>query len=456
MATTKKSAAPKKAPVKKAAAKKAAPKKNPVVKRRRAVIVAGVRTPFVKAFGEFMKLDTIALGTAAVNALLERTELPRKELDGIRWGGVVLPGYAPNIGREIVIDTGLPRDVEAMTVTRACASGLQAITSAVETIERGDADVMIAGGSDSTSNAEIKLPQKLVHALAPLAFGKASPADILGILSQLMPISEILPQRPKIAERSTGQVMGESAEDMARRHGITREAQDAFAVQSHKRAAAAIASGRFDREVVSVKTERGIVHTDGLVRGDTSVEAIARLRPVFAKDGTLTAANSSPLTDGASAVLIMSEEKAHALGMTPLAAFRSWSYVGVDPADQLLIGPAIAIPRALDRAGLSLGDVDFVDIHEAFAAQVLCVLKMLESDAWAKERLGKSKAVGAVDSARLNIHGGSVAIGHPFAATGARMVTTMANELHMSGKETAVLGICAAGGLGAAAVMERV
>ena len=164
--------------------------------KRRAVIVSGVRTPFVRAFGKLLKTDTIALGVSAVGSLLERTELDRKELDGIVWGGVILPGLAPNVGREIALDLRLPFSVEAFTVTRACASGLQAITSAVSAIERGDADVMIAGGSDSTSNAEIKLPQKVVHAMAPLAFGKATPGDMLGVLAQLMPISEILPQRP--------------------------------------------------------------------------------------------------------------------------------------------------------------------------------------------------------------------------------------------------------------------
>jgi len=177
---------------------------------------------------------------------------------------------------------------------------------------------------------------------------------------------------------------------------------------------------------------------------------------VFAKGGTLTAGNSSPLTDGASAVLLMSEDRAKALGLTPKAAFRSWSYVGVDPADQLLMGPALAMPKALDRAGLSLADVDLVDMHEAFAAQVLSVLKMLASPAFAKSRLGRDKAVGEVDVAKLNVHGGSIALGHPFGATGARMVTTMANELHLTGKKTALLGLCAAGGLGAAAVLERV
>jgi len=426
-------------------------------KKRRAVVVSGVRTPFVKAFGKLLKVDTIGLGVSAVGNLLERTELDRKEIDGIVWGGVILPGLAPNVGREIALDLRLPHSVEAFTVTRACASGLQAVTSAVSAIERGDADVMIAGGSDSTSNAEIKLPQKVVHAMAPLAFGKATPGDVLGVMSQLVPITDILPKRPKIAERTTGQVMGEAAEEMARRNEISREAQDAFAEASHHRAAAAIRSGRFDAEVAPVDLPSGDrVHADDLVRADTSAEKLAKLRPVFAKDGTLTAGNSSPLTDGAAAVLLMSEEKAKALGYTPKAAFRSWSYVGVDPGDQLLMGPALAMPKALERAGMTLADADLVDMHEAFAAQVLSVLRMLESRAFAQERLGRDAAVGEVDRDRLNVHGGSVAIGHPFGATGARMVTTMANELAASDRETALLGICAAGGLGAGAVMERV
>ncbi|MEZ4445564.1 MAG: acetyl-CoA C-acyltransferase [Polyangiaceae bacterium] len=425
--------------------------------KRRAVIVGGVRTPFVKAFGELLELDSIALGVAATGSLLERTAIPRREIDAMIWGGVILPGLAPNVGREIVLDLGLPHRVEGMTVTFACASSLKAITLAAATIERGEADVVIAGGSDSTSNAEIKLPQKVVHALAPLAFGKATPGDMLGVLSNLMPISEILPRQPKIAERTTGQVMGEAAEEMAQRNEISREAQDDFAVQSHHRAAAAIASGRFDDEVAPVKTKAGRwVHADNLVRADTSVDKLAKLKPVFAKDGTLTAGNSSPLTDGAASVLLMSEEKAKALGYTPLAAFRSWAYTGVDPADQLLKGPALAMPMALDRAGMKLADVGLVDMHEAFAAQVLSILKMLESRAFAKAHLGRDEAVGSVDPERLNVHGGSVAVGHPFGATGARMVITMANELHRSAHETALLGICAAGGLGGAAVLERV
>ena len=252
--------------------------------------------------------------------------------------------------------------------------------------------------------------------------------------------------------------MGEAAEKMARRNEIAREAQDAFAARSHQRAAAAIAAGRFDGEVVPVQTPEGKwVHADGLVRADTSVEKLAKLRPVFAKDGTLTAGNSSALTDGAAAVLLMSEEKARALGLTPLAAFASWAYVGVDPADQLLMGPALAMPKALDRAGLRLADVDLVDMHEAFAAQVLSVLKMLGEQAPSRARGSAATRPWARSiPTRLNVHGGSLALGHPFGATGARMVTTMANELARTGKRTALLGICAAGGLGAAAVLERV
>ncbi|HEY2730914.1 MAG TPA: acetyl-CoA C-acyltransferase [Polyangia bacterium] len=436
------------------------PKRSEPGRGRRAVVVGGVRTPFVKAFAEYLPLDTIALGAAAVRGLLERYAIPRKDIDAIVWGGVILPSQSPNVGREIALDLGLP-SLEAMTVSRACASGLQAMTSAAASIERGEVDVVIAGGSDSTSNAEVKLPPKLVHAAAPLVFGKRTRGDVLGALAQLLPLSEILPRMPKIAERTTGQTMGEAAEVMARRNEIPRGAQDELAARSHHRAAAAIASGRFAREIVPVQVggaEGGRwVHTDTLVRGDTSVEKLAKLEPVFARDGkgTLTAGNSTALTDGAAAVLLMSEDKARALGLAPLARFASWAYVAVDPGDQLLMGPALAMPRALARAGYELAEIDLVDMHEAFAAQVLSVAKMLGSDAFARLRLGRETAVGDVDPNRLNVHGGSLALGHPFAATGARMVTTMANELQLTGRRTALLGLCAAGGLGAAAVLEN-
>lgn len=423
----------------------------------RAVVVGGARTPFVRAFQEFAELDTIDLGVAAVRGLLDRIDVPREAIDALYWGGVILPSGSPNVGREIALDLKLPPRVEAMTVTRACASGLQAVTLGIAAIERGDADIVIAGGSDSTSNAELKMPQSFVRKVAPVAMNSRSgPRDYLRLLTRLH-ARDLMPRQPRIAERTTGEVMGEAAERMATRNQVDREAQDAFAVTSHQRAAAAIASGRFDEEVVPVTLPDGtVVSQDTLVRADTSTEKLARLRAAFADGGTLTAGNSSPLTDGAAAVLLMSEAKARALGLTPKAAFRSWSYVGVDPADQLLMGPALAMPEALDRAGLSLADIDRVDMHEAFAAQVLSVLKMLGSDAFASARLGRESAVGTVDRDRLNVHGGSLALGHPFGATGARMVLTMANELASTEAKTALLGLCAAGGLGAAAVMEAV
>jgi acetyl-CoA acyltransferase len=422
----------------------------------KAVIITGKRTPFQKAFGALRELHTIALGAAATRAVLEAVNLDRKELDTIVWGGVVLPPHAPNVGREIALDLGLV-DVEAMTVSRACASGLSAITTAAAAIERGETDVAIAGGSDSTSNVSITLPPKFIQRVGPVAMGKkASPMEVLGVLSQLNVLEDVLPKMPRVAERTTGETMGQSCEKMADRNGISRQAQDEFAALSHLRAAAAVESGRFAKELCEVRTGKGeVVASDGIIRGDTTVEKLGRLRPAFRKDGTLTAGNSSPLTDGAAAVLLTSEEKARALGLTALCSVRSSVSIAVDPRDQLLIGPAIAIPRVLDRAGLSLSDMDLVDLHEAFAAQVLSVTKALASTAFARERLGRDEAVGEIDPAILNVHGGSIAIGHPFGATGARMVTTMANELALRGKRFALLGLCAAGGLGSAAILER-
>ncbi|HQN01922.1 MAG TPA: thiolase family protein, partial [Candidatus Hydrogenedentes bacterium] len=300
----------------------------------RAVVVAGVRTPFLRSFGAFTALDTIALGTVVVKELLKRTELKAEEIDGLIWGGVVLPSASVNIGREIVIDSGIPRSVEGTTITRACTSGLMAITQAAAAIERGEADTLIAGGSDSTSNAEVTMPSSLVHKAAPvLLSGKAGVKDYFRLLARLSIRRDLIPKRPSVRERSTGELMGQAAERMAKINGISREAQDALALQSHHRAAAAIESGRLTKEIVPVVTPEGkTVDRDNIVRGDTTLEKLARLKPAFAKDGTLTAGNSSSLTDGASAVLVMHEDKARALGYTPLAAFRSWSYDAVDPS----------------------------------------------------------------------------------------------------------------------------
>ncbi len=426
--------------------------------KSRAVIIGGIRTPFLRAFTDFMRIDTIALGVAAIKGLLERYPIPWKEIQGVIWGGVILPSDYANIAREIVLDMGLPPEIESLTVSRVCTSSLSAITLAASAIERGDVDVMIAGGSDSTSNAEVKLPQSFVHKAAPVVMNsKSTVKDYFRLLASLDFKKDIIPSRPSVRERTTGELMGESAEKMAARNGITRKEQDLFALQSHKRAAKAIETGRFACEMISVDTPDGKrIHTDNIVRGDTSLEKLAKLKPAFAENGTLTAGNSSSLTDGAAAVLIMNEEKAKSLGFTPLASLRSWSYGAVDPKDQLLIGPAISMPDAARKAGMTLKDIDLIDIHEAFAAQVLCVLKMIGNDKFAQNRLGMEKAFGNINPESINVHGGSISLGHPFGATGARMVTTMANELKLTGKSTALLGICGAGGVSAAAILEAV
>ncbi|MEW5734038.1 MAG: acetyl-CoA C-acyltransferase [Thermodesulfobacteriota bacterium] len=426
--------------------------------KRRAVIVGGVRTPFIRAFGALTKMDTIALGTAAVKGLLSRFPIDPERIGGMVWGGTILPGgVAVNAGREIVFDAGLPDTIEAYTVTRACTSSILSVTLAVAAIERGEADVLIAGGSDSTSNVEVRMPPTLVHKAAPVVMSaKSTPVDYLKLLGKLNPGKDLKPSRPSIRERTTGELMGESAEKMAGRNGITREAQDEFALQSHQRAAKAVADGRFAPEIIPVTTPDGeTVFADNIIRGDTTLEKLGKLKPAFAKDGTLTAGNSSSLTDGGAAVLLMTEEKAAELGFTPLAAFRSWSYDAVDPKDQLLIGPAISMPRAVEKAGLKASDIDLIDIHEAFAAQVLSVVKMLGSKGFGKERLGLPGAFREIDPKEINVHGGSIALGHPFAATGARLITTMANEIAQAGKKNALIGVCAGGALSAAVLLEK-
>ena len=428
--------------------------------KRRAVVVGGIRTPFLRAFTDFTKLSSYQLGSAAVKGLLEKYPVKWDAIDSLIWGAVVVGGSSVNVGREIVLELGLPPTIDAYTVSRACTSGLLSITLGVAAIERGDADVIIAGGSDSTSNAEVTMPQSFVHKAAPVVMSKKSTAkDYFNLARKINIRKDLIPKQLSIKERTTGELMGESCEKMARRNEIPREEQDAFSVQSHSRAAKAVENGRLACEIVPVKTPDGkTIYGDNIIRGDVTAEKLAKLRPAFSKDGkgTLTAANSSALTDGAAAVLIMSEEKAKEYGFKPLAAFKSWSYDAVDPGDQLLIGPAISMPKALAKANMTLDQMDLIDIHEAFAAQVLSVLKVLKSDQFAKERLGREKAFGNIPMERINVHGGSLAFGHPFGATGARMVITMANELATTKNKTALLGLCAQGGQSAGAVMESV
>ena len=424
---------------------------------RRAAIVAGVRTPFVKAGTDFRDLSAVDLGALVVNELVVRSGIPPKDFDSVVFGQVIPSPTVTLIGREMVLRTQLPRSVQAHTVARACATSIQTTTDAADQIVLGHSDVAVSGGAESISDAPIFASRSLAQALVEVSRAKSLP-DRLKILARLRP-KDLAPVPPALKEPTTGLTMGESAEIMAQRNGISRQAQDELALQSHLRAAAAWEAGKLDGEVMKVPIPPdydAVSSRDNIVRRDTTLEALAQLRPVFDRRyGTITAGNASPLTDGAAALVVASEEKVKALGLTPLGYVRAYAYAALDPRDQLLQGPAYAAPVALDRAGLRLADMDLVDMHEAFAAQVLSNLKAFASRTFAQEKLGRSEPLGEVDPAKLNVNGGSIALGHPFAATGARMIVQTLRELGRRKGQFALLTVCAAGALGAALVLER-
>ncbi len=423
---------------------------------RRPVVVAGVRTPFVKSGTIFKDVSAMALARHAAKELLYRADLAGAEVDEVIFGQVVPSVLAPNLAREVSLLPQFPRTIPAYTLNRACASGAQAIVNAADQIVLNRADVVLAGGAESLSDIPILHSRRFSQILVDASRAK-SVGGRLAVLARTRP-RDLVPVTPAIAEPSTGESMGQSAEKMAKENGISREEQDRVALLSHQRAAAATSDGRIPAEIVPWFGGRGmdeVTTTDNGVRADTSLEALAGLRPVFDRRyGSVTAGNASPLTDGAAAVILMAEEKARALGHTPLVSIRSYAVAAVDPGWQLLMGPAFAVPRALERAGLSWGDLGLIEIHEAFAAQVLSNIQAWASPEWAR-RLGLSAPVGEVNWDITNVMGGSIAIGHPFGATGARLVTTLANEMRRRDVQFGLISICAQGGMGFAMVLER-
>lgn len=423
---------------------------------RRVAIVNGLRTPFVKAGSIFGELTALDLGRFVVQELIQRSEIDPNEIDQVVFGQVIPTLTATSIAREIVLAAGLPRRIEAHTASRACATSIQALVDAANSIAVGTSEVAIVGGTESMSDPPIFTSRPLAQALVQASRARSF-AEKVKPFQKLKP-KDLLPVPPAIAEYSTGMTMGESAEKMAKENGISRLEQDELSYLSHKNAAAAWKEGRFDAEVMHVPVPpafKQVASKDNIVRDDTSVEALGQLRPVFdRKYGSVTAGNSSPLTDGAAALLVMSEEKAKGLKLEVLGYLRSYAFAATDPADQLLQGPAYAAPIALDRAGMKLADFDLIDMHEAFAAQVASNIQAFASRDFAA-KLGRSAPLGEVDRSRLNVNGGSIALGHPFAATGARIITQTLNELKRRNKSTALCTICAAGGLGAAVVLER-
>jgi acetyl-CoA acyltransferase len=421
------------------------------------VVVAGLRTPFARSGTVFRDVPAVQLARHVGRELLYRANLSGEEVDEVVFGQVIPSVLVPNVAREVALLPQFPKTIPAYSLNRACASAGQAITNAHDQILLGHAEVILAGGVESLSDIPILHSKRMSQVL--VAAGKAkSLGQRLRRFASVRP-KDLIPVAPATAEPSTGESMGQSAEKMAKENGISRDAQDRLALLSHQRAAAGTADGRLTAEIAPWFGGPGmdeVVTSDNGIRTDTSLEALAQLKPVFDRRyGSVTAGNSSPLTDGAAALLLMAEDKARALGYRPLVAIRSYAVAAVDPGWQLLMGPAYAVPTALDRAGITWRELGLVEIHEAFAAQVLSNAQAWASKAWA-ERLGRPGQLGEVDWERTNVMGGSIAIGHPFGATGARLVTTLANEMVRRGVQFGLISICAQGGMGLAMVLENV
>ncbi len=423
---------------------------------RKVVVVDGSRTPFLRSQTAFADLMAYQLGAIAVSGLLQKTGLDPALVDRLIMGTVIAEPRTSNLAREVALASGLPETLPAYTVTAACTSANVAISNAVEAIAVGMADVVIAGGAEILSDVPIRFSRPVRQRLIAAQKAKG-PGDYVKLLGGLKP-TDILPDTPAIAEFSTGLTMGQSAERLVKRTGVTREEQDAYALASHQRAAKATESGLLKGQITPAMVPPGFqpITADNGVRGDSTLEKLASLPPVFDRQfGSVTAGNSSFLTDGAAVVLLMSEERARELGYEPLATIVGYAMVAGEPIEELLAGPSIAIPQALDQVGVGLDQVGVVELHEAFAGQMVANLKLLADPAYARERLGRDRAVGEVDPAKLNAWGGSLSIGHPFGATGARLVTTAAQRMRHEDAEFGLVSACAAGALGHALVLQR-
>lgn len=419
-------------------------------------IIDGCRTPFCKAGGAFKERSAIELSRHAVVELVHRADLDGRLVDEMYFGQVVTSPSVPNLAREVSLLPQFLSTIPAATVNRACASANQAIAIAYDQIRFGRSKVVIAGGAESLSGVSLYHSDRFSQIALRMRRAKG-PFKRTQLLASLRP-RDLIPATPALVEPSTGESMGQSAERMAKVFGITREEQDRFALRSHRLANAGTRDGRLAAEIApwlgSGKAE--VVLGDDGVRADTSLERIASLPPVFdQKYGTVTAATSSPLTDGASALLLMKAEVAAALGYTPLAYVRSYAVAASDPFEQPLMGPAYAVPKALDHAGLSWRDIGLVEMHEAFAAQVLANIHAFQSKKWADRNLGRGEAIGELNWETLNVMGGSIAIGHPFGASGGRITLSLANEMVRRDVEFGLISVCAQGGMGFAMVLER-
>lgn len=420
------------------------------------VFVEGCRIPFQKSGSGYKDLISYDLGRLALKGLLHKSHLDPQEIDSVIMGTVVSEVTTSNVAREILLGAALPQKIPAYTVTQACISANRAITGAVELIRSGMAKVVIAGGTDTLSDAPIRFPKSFRKKL----MGAQKLKGVLDYIKFFLSFRprDFFPEIPNIAEFSVGLTMGQSADRLTARLGVSRREQDEYALRSHQLAAKAYAEGHLQKEIypVRIPPQFKTIDQDNLFRGDSSLEKLSKLRPAFVKKyGTITAGNASSLTDGASATLIMSEEKALALGYTPKAIIKDYIYTAHDPLEELLLGPAYAIPALLDRSGLGVKNIDVFEFHEAFAGQILSCLKSLDSEKFGRENLGKTSKFGEIPLDKLNNWGGSLSLGHPFGATGGRLVTTAANRLQQSDGRFAVVAACAAGAQSNAILLER-
>ena len=420
------------------------------------VFVDGCRIPFRRSGTDYTDLVSYDLARTALKGLLTRSGLGGASIDRVILGTVVQNVETSNVAREAALGAGVPNRVPAHTVTMACISSNQAIANAADLICTGSAEVVVAGGTEVLSDVPLRFSKEMRKRL----FEARKYKGLLEYrkLVQGLSASDLLPRAPSIAEYSTGETMGESADRLAATFGVTREAQDAYALRSHRLAAEATGAGKLEGDITPavLPPDFAPLTEDNTFRADTSLEKLSELPPVFVKPfGTVTAGNSSPLTDGAAMTLIMSEARALELGYTPKARLRHHTFVAQNPGEELLLGPAYAVPQVLDAAGLTLDDIDVLELHEAFAGQVLAVLAALSSQRFAQEKLNRPAPVGEVDMDKLNLWGGSLSLGHPFGATGARLVTTAVHRLHDEGGRFALVAACAAGGLGHAVLLER-
>ncbi|MEK7691162.1 MAG: acetyl-CoA C-acyltransferase [Bdellovibrionota bacterium] len=422
----------------------------------RVVIVDGVRTPFVRARTVFQKMPPSALGGLVLRETLSRAGLDPKLVDEVYFGIVSPPAEGTNVSREALFDSGLPSTIPCTTVNRYCASALEAVAGIAGKIAAGQIEIGMAGGVESISSVRALFSQEATDFFQDLARAKSA-GQRIGMIAKFTP-KLLAPHAPGIKEPTTGLTMGQSADLMARVFKVAREDQDRFALDSHLKAHNAWERGFYRTHVMAVGTPEGkVIDRDSDVRADSSMEKLGKLKPIFYKDGTITPGNASPLTDGASAALLMKESRAKELGLKPLGRLRSVAAAGVDISrEPLLIGPIYAIPRALKQAGVAWNEIDLVEMHEAFAAQAIASIRAIESKTFAKEKMGLDREIGQVDLARFNVNGGSIPLGHPFGATGVRLILQTLQELKTRKKNLGLISVCAAGGLGMVAVVEAI